>query len=738
LQAVVAGSGDDCDLPRMIRESKFFHNLARRGASGETPRRTLVELQAFLDDNRHIWEQSWVRFPQSRLSAFGLQVFDADLQVVRKGMALERFDAHRFCFSQNGEGWLRIPISYALKLALADLIGTQPQLPEAMRAQASRLLPNFLSDNTSPETTSFQVVGADAGRTLGEQTARESARRFLFTSLLISWANRHLGLSDSGQRALIYHAPVPSVHQQELAACISDSFYRELFMSPCLSGWTDGEEKSVYMHLCHQVMTRSQLNAIVKLREAGIVANDLIVLPNLSNVSLANNGMHVSIGSRRLSESLGEHGGFSPGEEKRLGDLAVKIYEHFLVLFVGIFSAAPYRVAFDDFHPERLLSFLPHELDFTHLRLMWREWKEKASLGAFGHSLTPYGPRWLDRTLANLFRLRGDCVPDSRLLTYPVAWLATEHASALDGMPGNIQRLSAQLDELGILDRQMSFYMPLRLREHDRHGYAGFEARYYSLFPTYGGDMAAAVNLQQFLLALSYQLALRGEITHLQIPDDPSSESERRQPFFFSAAGLPAFYVQKDSRNQLLRDILRYCKKSRLSRRHPGYVRISIRDYRRAALAFARKAGAELIEVMGMQPVLDDLAARCEERALEAGERMTADIIGNPGKHALDFQARDFNRMAETYYRDTLRQRNLREALAYLRDDVAAREKAASEDWRQLLRYGVRVQDVTRFLHDVERRVPGDDLSQQETAALLNLLLALLAEDCREDAKAES
>ncbi len=189
------------------------------------------------------------------------------------------------------------------------------------------------------------------------------------------------------------------MHQQELAACISDSFYRELFMSPCLSGWSDGEEKSVYMHLCHQVMTRSQLSAIVKLREAGIVANDLIVLPNLSNVSLANNGMHVSIGSRRLSEALGEHGGFSPGEEKRLGDLAVKIYEHFLVLFVGIFSAAPYRVAFDDFHPERLLSFLPHELDFTHLRLMWREWKEKASLRAFGHSLTPYGPRcWTARS----------------------------------------------------------------------------------------------------------------------------------------------------------------------------------------------------------------------------------------------------------------------------------------------------------------------------------------------------
>ncbi len=76
LQAVVAGSADDCDLPRMIRESKFFHNLARRGASGETPRRTLLELQTFLDDNRHIWEQSWVRFPAvaaQRLRATGFR-----------------------------------------------------------------------------------------------------------------------------------------------------------------------------------------------------------------------------------------------------------------------------------------------------------------------------------------------------------------------------------------------------------------------------------------------------------------------------------------------------------------------------------------------------------------------------------------------------------------------------------------------------------------------------------------
>ena len=61
---------------------------------------------------------------------------------------------------QNGERWLRIPISYALKLALADLIGIQPHMPEPMRQEASRLMRHFLNDNTSPETTSFHIVGA--------------------------------------------------------------------------------------------------------------------------------------------------------------------------------------------------------------------------------------------------------------------------------------------------------------------------------------------------------------------------------------------------------------------------------------------------------------------------------------------------------------------------------------------------------------------------------------------------
>ncbi len=729
LQAVVVGSAGNCDLPLSLRESRFFRNIARRSASGEAPANTLTELEAFLNDTRGVWENSWIRFPESRLSRCAREVFDGDLHVMRDDAVAERSDAARFRFVERGERWLRIPISYALKLALADLLGTQAHMPEAMRQEARRLMRHFLNDNTSPETTSFHIVAGDGRTSLGEQVAREAARRFLFTSLLMSWANQRFGLLENGQRALVYHAPVPSVHQEELSGCLSDSFYRELFMSPCLSGWSDGEAKYQYMHLCHQVLSRSQLNAVAKLREAGIIANNLIVLPSLTNVSLANNGIHVSIGSRSLDAQLRCHSNFQPHDEKRIGDLAIKIYEHFLPLFVGTYSAAPYRVGFTDFHPERLLSFLPHELDFTHLRLLWREWKEKARLNVFGHRLTPYGPRGLDRFMARLFRLRGDCVPDARLLTYPVAWLATEHSSALDGTPGNIERLSSELDELGIVDQRMSFYMPVRLREHARQGYSGFEARYYSLFPSYDRDMAPAVNLQQFLLAMAYRMALEGEIEHEQIPDDATSESERRQPFFFAAAGVPAFYVHRDSRNQFLRDILAYCKNIRPSRRHAGYARVPIQEYRRALLSYIQRTATGLADAMNMQPVLEDVAERCEDDDLHASRRLLQGILAESGKHAMRVEARDFNRMAEEFYREPLRKQHLREALLHLREDVAELERSACSETKAYMRHGVRLQDAGRFLNGVEERALNEELSLHELSALLNLLILLVSHD---------
>ncbi len=157
----------------------------------------------FLSDTHGVWENSWIRCPQARLSAHALHVFQADFKAVKNDVIRERSDAARFRFTQNGEPWLHIPISYAMKLSLADLAGTQPLMPEFMCAEVSRLMRHFLNDNTSPETTSFHIVTADSKHSLGERAAREAARRFLFTSLLISWANRRFGLLESGQRALV-------------------------------------------------------------------------------------------------------------------------------------------------------------------------------------------------------------------------------------------------------------------------------------------------------------------------------------------------------------------------------------------------------------------------------------------------------------------------------------------------------------------------------------------------------
>lgn len=728
LQAVVVGNASSCDLPITIRESRYFKNIARRSSSGEASRSTYLDLQDFLEEHESVWENSWVRFSEHRLSSHALNTFLADLKIGERGqLKRRRSDSVKFTFEQAGEAWLRVPVSYALKLALADLAGVQPHLPESLRLEAKRLMRHFSNDNTSPEITSFRIVGPSQQLLVGEAVARESARRFLFTSLLMSWANLRFGLLETRQRALVYHAPHPPVRQTDLSSTISDSFYRELFMSPCLSGWDDGEAKAHYMHLCHQVLSRSQLNSVAKLREAGIISNNLIVLPSLSNVSLANNGIHITQGSRTLTRAIAHHGDDSEAqaEEKRLGDLVIKIYEHFLALFVGTYSAAPYRIDFAEFHPEKLLAFLPHELDFTHLRLMWREWKEKARMRLLGRVLTPYGPQGIDQFRAKIFALRGDLVPDYRLLNYPVAWLATEHSSALDGKVGNVARLVAELDELGIVDKRLAFYMPLRLREFGRMGFSGFEGRYYSLFPTFHRDMAPAADLQQLLLMMAYRLALEGTVTDCDIPDDPTSESERRQPFFFAAAGLPAFYVHKNSRNELLRRILRHCKRTRSSWRHPDYLRVSIRDYREALLSWMEQNATETIDEAQAKLSLVELRFRLADETLQAHARTVSGLMQDDGADPMRLRAREFNRRAEHYYRETLRRAHLREAFAQLREDARALENHEDPELGALVRHGVRVQDPVRFLDSVAERLVNEELSTQEVATVLNLLLLL-------------
>lgn len=673
LQVVVLGGREQVDLPLTIEASNFYKNIERRIETGEAPKRVLSDLRSFLEEGRGgVWDNSWVRFPMNVLSPLAKQTIDLDLRADkgRKGSRL-RGDTHRFLFQQQGEAWLRVPVSYLLKLALADAIGHDEGRQLLVRATGERLLNHFLSDNTSPETFSFHVV--QSPHRIGKDLCRESAKRFLLSQLLTAYANRQFRLKELGQQARVCFAPNPPIRQKLLNDCISDAFYRELFMSPCLSGWDRGEEKHQYMGLCHQTLSRSQLNAVISLREAGIITSNLVVLPNISNVSLANNGVHISIGSKRLTALRADrNSGFGDGQEKYVGDLVIKIVEHFLPLFVGTCSAAPYRLDFTDFHPEKVLGFLPHELHATHLRMFWRRWCKKAKLKVFGQPVTPFGPYWLDSMVRRLFRLRGDFIPDHRLVDYLVALPSTHECPALDGTPGNTERLKEDLATMGIFDPRMATYLIFRMREYKRMGFTGFEGRSYSLFPSFA-DMAEAADLQALVTAFAYQLILSGEVTHEDIPDQPFTESERRQAIFASAIGLPTFFVRHDTANRLLKSILGQTVRTRPSHRYGEYTRVRSGDYRLALVDFLRRKGAALIEATGMAGTLDSFSARLTEPALSASGRLTSGILAKAGERSpFALRAEEFNLAAEEYYREDLRGQHMREALAMLEEDFIA------------------------------------------------------------------
>jgi len=734
LQAAVIGRREAVDLPETIERSNYFTNILRRARSGDTSPRLVSSLENFLQNNQErVWENSWVKFPRRHLSACAEQVLQRDLLADKRRPELgARNDLERFSLRKEGEELLRVPISYLLKLALADTLDNNETLPGPLAAVGRSLLDHFLSDNTSPETFSFHVVPLAGGPDYGRALARETNRRYLLCQLLVEYANQRFGLADSGQRAMVYFAPQTPVRQRDLNDLIADGFYRELFMSPCLAGWDEGEKKNRYMELCHQVLSRSQLQAVAKLREAGIITNNLVVLPNVSNTSLANNGTHVSLGSRLLSAAAADpSSGFGAAEEKYCGDLAIKCVEHFLPLFVGTYSAAPARIGFADFHPEKALGFLPHELDYTHLRMLWRRWRKKADLSICGRSLTPFGPGWLDRGVSSLFRLRGDFIPDARLIDYPAALLSTWRSPALDGQLGNHERLKDDLAALGAFDPRMSLYLLYRQRQFAAMGFSGFEGRHYSLFEHLGHDMGRAVALQTLVTAYAYRLMSAGKLQHRQIPDDPTSESERRQIFFACAMGVPTFFVRRNSRNLFLRRIVQRAERVRISRRYPGYLRVPVADYLMALIQQLREDAADLVESTGGDELLRDLVMRLSEpQRYSAKGRLTGAILDQLGERdPMRVQAREFNLAAESYYRGELRNRQMMAAFVELGDDLRNLAEHGPTSLRQALTALLQDTDLKTLLRDARNQVlagSADDLLLQR---LIGLVLCCVEQD---------
>lgn len=735
LQAAVEGGREEADLPRSIEASAYFDAVRRRAEAGEAPRSAVADLERFLADSGGVWENSWVRFPRSALGAYASAVLERDF-LADKGDPSQgaRSDLHRFVVKERGEEQVRVPVSYLLKVALADLVDPA-RTPAVVHRAGERMLAHFLSDNTSPETLSFHLAALRPETGGGRAIARETARRLLLSNLLTMYANARFGLGAAGQRASVYLSPCPPHRQRALNDLIPDAFYRELFMSPCLSGWDRGEQKHRYMHLCHEVLSRSRLSAVRRLREAGIITRNLVVLPNLSNVSLANNGFHLSLGSRALTEAR-RAGAVTEAEEKRIGDLVIKAVEHFLPLFVGAYSAAPYRLGFADFHPELALGFLPHELEPAHLRMIWRRWKKKAKFKVFGRPVTPFGPAAVDAALAKLCGFKGDFVPDFRLIDYFAALPGTRRSPAFDGRPGNHDRLKRELAEIGIFDARMSFYALYRQREFAQVGFSGFEGRHYSLFENIEEDFGRAADLQTLVTAYAYKRIAAGTLRHADVPDDPFSESERRQVFFGAAIGVPTFFLRRDGPNRFLRDIAARAARTRPSGRYPGNLRVYNDGYRRALAALLREDAADLIERLGMEETMADLEARLadpEERS--AAGRLTRGALETLGAKApLDADAQDFNAAAERYYRTDLRALHMADALRALEADLRAIERDATGEERAALREIVPGRAPSEFLAALRSDLLAETADAEGVARAARLAILAVERDARRHA----
>lgn len=722
LQTAVEGEQGDVDLPIIISNSIYYKNIVRRTFTGDLCQTTLDSLKSFLYQNpAKVWENSWVRFREHHLTHWTRQLLARDFLADKsKPKGKRRADAHRFYCQHKGVGCMRLPMSYVLKLALANAISTRV-LPEPLLETGVSLLENFISDNISPEVLSFTIPTAARG-TIGSLAAKESARTLLFCQLLAQYANKSLGLEESGQKCRIYNAPHAPSRQKQLNGIVPDGFYRQLFISPCLSGWDRGEKKHRYMELCHRTLSRSQLNTIKKLKDAGIIVNNLIVLPNTSNTCLANNGIHVSLGSRLLSNfARVESAAFSPVVEKYFGDLVIKIVEHFLPLFVGTYSGAPYRLSFNDFHPEKVLGFLPHELDYTHLRMLWRRWKRKADIQFLGRTITPFGPCWIDKPLSKILRLQGDYVPDFRLIDYLVTLLSTETSPALNGILGNQEKLKEELTEMGIFDSSMSIYLPYRQRAFGIAGYVGFEGRSYSLFPGFFQDMAPAVDMQNLVTALACRYVLQNRIVHDDIPDNPSVESERRQIFFCCAIGIPTVYIRKDTGNRFLKKILSSIPGQRNSMRYQGYIRVRIEDYRRALLDIMEADGADLIESLGMKTRIEELRGRLDNPREASFGQLSGEVsrIYAGGRSPLQVSADEFNLYMENYYRTTLRKKHLEEAFALFTSDCERLERLGDPLFKQVLEENSIADGGSLFL----KRCLNDILEERATPAVLETIM---------------
>jgi hypothetical protein len=233
--------------------------------------------------------------------------------------------------------------------------------------------------------------------------------------------------------------------------------------------------------------------------------------------------------------------------------------------------------------------------------------------------------------------------------------------------------------------------------------------------------MAIATDLQTLITALAFKYVASGEWTHQDIPDQPFVESERRQVLFAAAVGVPTFYVSSKSPNRFLMRIVRRTAGLRRSRRYPGYLRVLLSEYQKTLLEMILEDGSDLIEALEMRPSFENLCGRLNEPELQTtSAKLTRQILDKAGaKSPLSLCGREFNQIAESFYREELRAKHLQEGLDELEQDI---EEIGSIP---ALRAVMGNRNAVRFLQEAKRSLASGTASIESITIALALLLAV-------------
>ncbi len=199
----------------------------------------------------------------------------------------------------------------------------------------------------------------------------------------------------------------------------------------------------------------------------------------------------------------------------------------------------------------------------------------------------------MDRAVARLFRLKGDFIPDFRLLDYMTTLMSHPTLPGPERGTRQRPRLKRELASMGVFHescRPISL-QAARLRDH---GLSGFEGRFYSLFDSLDGghearsDPAAAPErpgLQVILSAAS------------RAPRYGHARGRERAAadIFRTAISLPTVLRAPRLGQRLSLDLVsgadRVAAKPPLS----GHVRPTCQEYRLALLDFIEREGADLV-----------------------------------------------------------------------------------------------------------------------------------------------